>query len=289
MKHVGPLCILGLACTQTFAQANELASARQCAKHIIDEERKRQIPKGLLFTISKIESGRKIKEHPDHLPWPWAINANGKGMFFKTKAEAIATVNKLLKQGMRNIDIGCMQINYNHHGERFQSISHMFDPRLNVEYGAKFLTDLRTEHGSWTKAVGLYHSATLKYQVPYKQKVYRMWVQERHKISSFLAPFYGTEDPPGMETTNIYDQGVPLYFMLKPTRVSLPSAEQISKNRLKHVYVSPAMVALRELRSRREKQQEQYEDTTPRTFTPLPVPVVQPTLFPAVTTDATTG
>jgi hypothetical protein len=160
--------------------ANDLNTARQCMVHILHLERHHQIPQGLLFAIAKTESGRKIPNIRENLPWPWAVNVGGKSFFFNNQAEAINKVEELVKKGVHNIDVGCMQINYHHHRDQFNSIADMFNPRLNVKYGAEFLSKLRRDYGSWTKAVGLYHSATLKYQVPYKKKVYTKWQESLH-------------------------------------------------------------------------------------------------------------
>jgi hypothetical protein len=160
--------------------------AHQCMAHIKHQERTLSIPSGLLTAIAKIESGRKHPLYNEHLPWPWAINVGGKGMYFKTQQEAVSHVEKLIREGTRNVDVGCMQINYHHHGHHFQNINQMFDPRMNVTYGARFLRGLKNEQGSWTKAVGLYHSATLHHQTPYKHKVYKKWVEERRRSDTFF-------------------------------------------------------------------------------------------------------
>jgi len=53
------------------------------------------------------------------LAWPWTINAQGKGQFFKTKAEAVKAIKNLQAQGVKSIDVGCMQINLSYHGKAF--------------------------------------------------------------------------------------------------------------------------------------------------------------------------
>ena len=40
-------------------------------------------------------------------PWPWAIDADGVGQFFATKAQAVAAVSALQAQGVHSIDVGC--------------------------------------------------------------------------------------------------------------------------------------------------------------------------------------
>ena len=138
------------------------------------------IPAGLLVAISIIESGKKAKGHDDLVAWPWVLNVKGRPEYYKTKTDAVKAMSKHLDQGTVNIDVGCMQINFRHHGGEFRSPSYMLDPRRNVAYAAKFLGALRKRYGSWTKAVGHYHSATLKHQVPYRHKVYRKWQKVRH-------------------------------------------------------------------------------------------------------------
>ena len=51
-----------------------------------------------------------------------------------------------------------MQVNYRYHGEKFASVSQMFDPSSNVDYAARFLRELRTREGSWTMAVARYNA-----------------------------------------------------------------------------------------------------------------------------------
>jgi hypothetical protein len=55
-------------------------------------------------------------------PWPWAIDADGVGQFFATKAQAVAAVAALQAQGVHSIDVGCMQVNLMHHPDAFTSL-----------------------------------------------------------------------------------------------------------------------------------------------------------------------
>ena len=46
------------------------------------------VPVDILLAISRVESGRR---HDGGFgPWPWTINADGKGTFYATKQEAVA-------------------------------------------------------------------------------------------------------------------------------------------------------------------------------------------------------
>lgn len=54
------------------------------------------------------------------------------GHIFVNKQIAVKIVENLIEKGIRNIDIGCMQINYKVHGKHFRNIEEMFEPRNNV-------------------------------------------------------------------------------------------------------------------------------------------------------------
>jgi Transglycosylase SLT domain len=116
------------------------------------------IPTDVMLAITRVETGRSTDAGLE--PWPWTVNIEGKGLWFKSKATAMSYVFKAFKDGKRSFDVGCFQVNYRWHAKAFSSIDDMFDPTLNSEYAAKFLTKLFNEHGSWTKAVGAYHSRT---------------------------------------------------------------------------------------------------------------------------------
>ena len=96
-----------------------------------------------------------------------------------TKQAASAEVEKLRARGVRSIDVGCMQINLRYHGEAFQTLDEAFDPLSNVAYAAAFLSDLKGEARSWTKAIGRYHSRHQRRGMEYRLKVLSAWREER--------------------------------------------------------------------------------------------------------------
>ncbi|WP_162906820.1 lytic transglycosylase domain-containing protein [Algihabitans albus] len=150
-----------------------------CGRNIAAAEQLLNLPKHLLTALSRTESGRWSRERQAHLAWPWTVMAEGKGRYLPTKAAAIAEVESLKARGVRNIDVGCMQINLHFHPDAFESITQAFDPAFNVAYAAKFLTDLRAKTNSWTKAIGRYHSATPAFANRYRGKVFRYWNEEK--------------------------------------------------------------------------------------------------------------
>lgn len=146
-----------------------------CAAAVAEQESRSGIPRRLLTAISLIESSRWDPESGTGAAWPWTVTAEGKGRFFPTKAAAIAAVRRLQAQGVTSIDVGCMQVNLHYHPDAFASLDEAFDPDRNAAYGAKFLTDLKRDHGSWRRAVQHYHSSTPDRRIPYQQKVYAAW------------------------------------------------------------------------------------------------------------------
>ena len=76
-----------------------------------------------------------------------------------------------------------MQINVRWHGENFKSLRAMIDPRQNIEYAAEFLTNLKSTHGSWEKAIKYYHSSTPKLHVKYYAKVQEAWSNKSNNSS----------------------------------------------------------------------------------------------------------
>lgn len=129
-----------------------------CMAAILSAQERYNIPNNLLLAIGIQEAGRKTKGKTTI--WPWAVNAEGKGIFFKSRDQAIGWIKNQQAQGMRSIDVGCMQINLRWHRGAFSSLEEAFDPMLNADYAARFLSDLRKSEGSWWEAAGSYHSKT---------------------------------------------------------------------------------------------------------------------------------
>jgi len=153
----------------------------ECRAAVRAAERAGAIPEELLAAISRVESGRVDPRTGAVTPWPWTINAEGQGLFYDTKAQAVAAVRDLQARGVRSIDVGCMQINLMHHPDAFSSLDQAFDPAANAAYGARFLNQLHGQTGDWSKAAGLYHSATAELGSEYQKRVLAAWPAEKRK------------------------------------------------------------------------------------------------------------
>ncbi len=113
---------------------------------------KYQIPLGILYAVGLTETGFGGQLHA------YALNLQGDAVLSLDKEQAILRFHAAKNSGMRLIDVGCMQLNYYFHGDRFASIEDMFDPHKNVDYGARFLKELKLREGSWTMAVARYNA-----------------------------------------------------------------------------------------------------------------------------------
>ena len=127
---------------------------------------------GLLAAIARAESGRPVAGMSGLQPWPWVVNADGAGVYFASKPAALAWTRLALQRGVRQLDVGCAQINLQSHPDAFASLDDAFDPAANAAYAARFLTQLRSEPGAnWFTATGFYHSRTPLLAADYRERV----------------------------------------------------------------------------------------------------------------------
>jgi hypothetical protein len=152
------------------AQTAGLSPGQQCRQAVLAAERAAAIPPMLMAAIARVESGR-----PDGrgnvTPWPWTINAEGVGQYFPTREAAIAAVRDLQAQGVRSIDVGCMQVNLHFHPHAFASLEQAFDPATNAAYAARYLNELYATTRDWTRATAFYHSQTPERGELYQRRV----------------------------------------------------------------------------------------------------------------------
>ena len=158
-----------------------------CLKAAIPVAKRLNIPSGLLQAISLKETGRWDQKRGISYPWPWTVTAGGKGIYFRTKEEAIHKVQVLRQKGVKNIDVGCMQINLFYHPNAFDNLDHAFDPLTNTKYAANFLTNLYKNNGSWNLAIQKYHSGNTTRGTKYRKAVIHLKKQAAESLSKRLA------------------------------------------------------------------------------------------------------
>ncbi|MBY0462556.1 MAG: transglycosylase SLT domain-containing protein [Alphaproteobacteria bacterium] len=148
---------------------SSLESSTNCQEIISHFEKQYGIPDKLLASIAMVESRNS----------PWAVYALKKSRFFSTQEGAIDYIQKLKAKGVKNINIGCMQINLQSHGRRFKSLKDILPPYHNIAYAAKLMKVLYAQYGSWEMAVKHYHSSSSIYNVSYKDRVFSVWAHKK--------------------------------------------------------------------------------------------------------------
>lgn len=185
---IGTLFGLGFTLTAVPATAgNSQFSAETgalCRAPIAAAEQDHRIPRQLLAGVSLAESGRWHAAKKESFAWPWTVTSGKKSRYFESRGAAIREVKHLRAHGVRNIDVGCMQVNLHYHPAAFASLEEAFDPAANVAYAADFLVALHAETRSWTRSVARYHSSTPALGSAYFVRVSKLWQRERHRVAA---------------------------------------------------------------------------------------------------------
>jgi hypothetical protein len=248
---IAPLAaLLALLCAAKPALA--LEDALVCGQETARQEKLQAIPDRLLHAISLVESGRWDEDHRATLAWPWTVMAEGQGRFLPTKQAAIAEVRKLQARGVRNIDVGCMQVNLLAHPDAFATLDEAFEPRSNVAYAAHFLNELYAQDGNWGQAGAHYHSQTPSEAMPYKAKLMQVWDKARGRadtrvqLASAEEAMMGNRAPLGIvfqsdlapaKTDNLYAAGHESPSMAsKPDTLARTEAERATARRAADAY-----------------------------------------------------
>ena len=162
------LCILSFSTCVVFADENVGEYSKQdIAILISQEEKKHFIPKGLLAAIARTESSMRSL----------AVNIKGKSIIASSVSDAKSIIQRKLEEGITNIDIGVMQLNYRWHGKKFADLDEMLHPANNIAYAAKMLKALKDQYGNWQLAIRYYHSYTPVYNMAYSRKVTLCWLE----------------------------------------------------------------------------------------------------------------
>ncbi len=178
-------CVVSAAALATDDAAPAPVSAYDavaCADAARAAERARRFPLAVLRAVAIAESGRWRGQLGARIAWPWTVTAEGDGRYFATKAAAIGHVQALRRDGVRSIDVGCMQINLMHHPRAFETLEDAFDPVVNAAYAGVFLARLYDRSRSWSRAVASYHSARPGKGRAYWRRVQKVWNAERARL-----------------------------------------------------------------------------------------------------------
>jgi soluble lytic murein transglycosylase-like protein len=135
-----------------ICSAASAAAEQACEREMARAAQKHGVPLGMLYAVGLAETGRGSSLQP------FALNIAGRPVYAADPHEALREIAAARRSGVRLIDIGCMQINHHFHARNFASLEAMLDPAQNVDYAARFLSELKAREGSWTRAVARYHA-----------------------------------------------------------------------------------------------------------------------------------
>jgi len=170
--------------------------ASLCLRAIFEAEKRYGLPENLLLALGLQEAGYQSAE--GLTIWPWSVNAAGEGRRFKSRAAAINYVYQKQAEGIESIDIGCLQINLRWHPDAFPGVAEGFDPQRNINYAARFLSELYAESGDWWLAAGRYHSHS-----PEPQGRYLAGLKRNYEVAMARAPRFlalAARAPAGMDS-----------------------------------------------------------------------------------------
>lgn len=139
---------IAAACISSAAPA----AANICERQMAQAAARHGVPLGMLYAVGLTESGKRGSLQP------YAMNIGGKAYFGASAADVMERLAQAQREGVRLVDLGCMQINHHYHRAKFASLEAMIDPAQNVEYATRFLKELKEREGSWTLAVARYHA-----------------------------------------------------------------------------------------------------------------------------------
>lgn len=114
----------------------------------------KRVSRRLLLAMALAESGAGGR------PWPWTLNVAGRGLRYASRDEAHHALVGFLRRGVRSIDVGYMQVNLAHHGQRFPDTWQALDPHRNVSAAADILRENFDRDRDIPKAIGGFHSRT---------------------------------------------------------------------------------------------------------------------------------
>lgn len=134
------------------------------------------IPSELFYAVALAESGKHIESLRAMRPWPWTLNVQGVGRYYRSRQEAIDAVHQALANGRRSVDIGLMQVNWTYHATALRSIEAAIDPYHNLDVAAAILAECFRGRGDWWAAVGCYHApGNAGRAARYRDRVKRIW------------------------------------------------------------------------------------------------------------------
>lgn len=165
-----------LADDLTIAEEHSLIfGSKLCLQPLASKETEYGIPAHLLTAISTAETGHYAPLARQTFPWPWTLKTDGKTYYYVSEEMALAHLHNLLRDGKKDVSVGCMQVNLQHNPNAFKTPEDAFIPSKNIDVAARALRQSYDITHSWKAAVTHYDTSTTLKDVQYADNVFTLW------------------------------------------------------------------------------------------------------------------
>jgi hypothetical protein len=125
----------------------------------VDAATEHDLDPWLLYAITLEESGTLDSNGKILRPWPYQLHIKGKTLRFNSQKEAAQQIEQWEKAGIRNYDIGPLQINRRWHGHRVEHPSDLLNVSRSLHLAAYLLAETLQLSGSDKElGIGRYRS-----------------------------------------------------------------------------------------------------------------------------------
>lgn len=116
------------------------------------------VPSEIMYAIGLQESGTTLGGQRNYAPWPWVLNVNNEGRYFKSKEEARAALAREVERGNRNVAVGMLQIHLRYNGFRVEDPLSLLEPSVNLRVAAAVLRECGKAYPDTFRKVACYYS-----------------------------------------------------------------------------------------------------------------------------------
>lgn len=132
----------------------------------------------LLYAITLEESGEYDAGSGLLRPWPYQLHYQGKTTKYPSKKAAIEQIRKWEKEGVRNYDIGPLQINRRWHGHRVPELADLLTVEQSLDLAAYLIAETIQLSGEDEElGIGRYRSWKENEARAYAQKIHEIRIQ----------------------------------------------------------------------------------------------------------------
>lgn len=116
------------------------------------------VPQWVIKKVITHES--KSFKNGEPQPWPWTLNIDGKGWYYRTYNEALVAATFAFENGAERLGVGFGQIEWKWHSKRFGgSFAKALNPTENIKVVCEILRESwqSKKVNSWEDAIAYYH------------------------------------------------------------------------------------------------------------------------------------